>query len=280
MIIGDIPEIAFPPGEYNADISSMYIQVYTHFSLSPLGCTLPPSILSWFLSFGVLARCSREIDIIFNVVARVGMSSEKERVRQGGGPGVLQCEIPSITPWASYIRDYFSFLSPRSPFHPLAASLLRHFFLLRVYLSSLPHLSLSEATSTCQQVSESISRGERKGTSLAEGNVQKSWLLALFPFLSLPPPPPPARFLRNYGKLVPWWARFVICLILSRGRYARERDGKRERGERKIDVGAPGEGQYKRQTSSRLVRECFNLGRPWREEKSIFFLMKGQKGGG
>lgn len=36
-----------------------------------------------------------------------------------GGSGVLQREIPSITPWASYIRDYFSFLSPLFLWPPL-----------------------------------------------------------------------------------------------------------------------------------------------------------------
>lgn len=40
--------------------------------------------------------------------------------------------------------------------------------------------------------------------------------------------------------------------------------------ERKIDVGR----EYKRQTSSRLVRECFNLEGTRTEEKSIFFLME------
>lgn len=42
------------------------------------------------------------------------------------------------------------------------------------------------------------------------------------------------------------------------------------RRERKIDVGR----EYKRQTSSRLVRECFNLEGTRTEEKSIFFLME------
>lgn len=54
----------------------------------------------------------------------------------GGGSGVLQREIPSITPWASYIRDYFSFLSPS-----LFSLTLSHFF--RSRRPFLARLSLS-----------------------------------------------------------------------------------------------------------------------------------------
>ena len=46
--------------------------------------------------------------------------------------------------------------------------------------------------------------------------------------------------------------------------------GKQRRQQRKIDV----EWEYKRQTSSRVVRECFNLGGIRAGEKSIFFLME------
>ena len=174
------------------------------------------------------------------------MARDEQREGEGcqeGGLGVLQREIPSITPWASYIRDYFSFLSPDATHHP---PLLFSFSCLP-FLLSLFHLFLLEATSTCQQVSESVSRG----MSVAGGNVQKSsdLLRAPSPSSSSSSSPfyfPPFYtrpcllysstsflFLRNYRKLVPWRGRFVIRLILSqaaeRGREREEDGGKEDR---------------------------------------------------
>lgn len=79
----------------------------------------------------------REIDIIFR--RRGGDYQRREGECgghwRGGGSGVLQREIPSITPWASYIRDYFSFLSSfhLSPSHSCSLP-FSHFLLL--YLTS------------------------------------------------------------------------------------------------------------------------------------------------
>lgn len=139
----------------------------------------------------------------------------------------MQREIPSITPWASYIRDYFSFLSPASNHHhpPFLSSLVFTFL-------SLPHLFLPEATSTCQQVSERRGRGgggrgwcntSRKAQPDSSRFFFLSFLFLVSPIYffpsssfshtpSLPPcaatvvlcfAPPSFLFLRNYRKLVP-----------------------------------------------------------------------------
>ena len=91
-----------------------------------LSLSLPrfPSFHSFVLSFYFSARssssCSRgEIDIISNVGGTARDEQQEGEGCQGGGSGVLQREIPSITPWASYIRDYFSFLSPHVTHHHL-----------------------------------------------------------------------------------------------------------------------------------------------------------------
>lgn len=75
--------------------------------------SLPLSVLNSFSVLVLFPRTKREIDIIFS---RRGGDYQRREDRWGrwhrGGSGVLQREIPSITPWASYIKDYFSFLSP------------------------------------------------------------------------------------------------------------------------------------------------------------------------
>lgn len=83
---------------------------------------------------------------------------------RGGGSGVLQREIPSITPWASYIRDYFSFLSPASNHPPFFSSLVFTFLSLPSSFSSGGHVD----------VPASLHREEGLRRGFAGGNVQKS----------------------------------------------------------------------------------------------------------
>lgn len=79
-----------------------------------LSSLAPCSPFSFSLS-PALAR-----DRYYFQAAQRGLPKARGWTLAGGGSGVLQREIPSITPWASYIRDYFSFLSSL----PLSLSLI------------------------------------------------------------------------------------------------------------------------------------------------------------
>lgn len=193
-----------------------------------------------------------------------GERRERERLGSWGWLGCFAARNTlHYTVGVVYKRLFFFSLASCYPlplFHRHTA-LLCHPFLPRVYLSfSFPSFSSGGRADMPASLWDRI-----EGMGIAGGNVQDSlgWLVSsFFPFLLLL-----LFFLRNYRKLVPWRGRFVIRLILSRERCVRERDGELERGERRIDVGW----EYKRQTSSRLVHECFNLGGTWGEEKAFSF---------
>lgn len=158
--------------------------------------------LSFFNSFPVLLLFPRalpgEIDIIFR--RRGGDYHRREDGRgrwHRGGSGVLQREIPSITPWASYIRDYFSFLSASLFF--LHLSLYLTFFALAVLFW---RASRFPATS-------GVSFKRRRGRGFASAFL--SFLFFFFFF-----------FLRNCGKLA---ARRSVLRYVTR---------REKRGEKRI----------------------------------------------
>lgn len=102
--------------------------------------TVCDSFLSLFFVFILLSPALAGDRYYFQATRRDYQRREGEWGRWGeeedeGGSGVLQCEISSITPWASYIRDYFSF---RSAF----LYSLSLFFLLLLCLSLIFFLSL------------------------------------------------------------------------------------------------------------------------------------------
>lgn len=156
-------EISFLPGWHNADTSAS--AVYLSFP-----GTLPDFVLLPLASardrYYFQARRGGDYQ-------RRESGYERGTLWHGGGSGVLQREIPSITPWASYIRDYFSFLS-RLFFSPL--------FLTLSYFFSLSPLS-SLATTRFPAGSE-VSFKRRR---CARG-----------------PAGVPLSFLRNCGKLAAW----------------------------------------------------------------------------
>lgn len=99
----NILEIAFPAERYNADISNTH--VHTH--PSPIFFSHPP------LRFSPAA--SREIDIIFNVVARARMSSAKERVGRGWSGCFAVRNTLHYTVGVVYKRLFFFSLAPPPP---------------------------------------------------------------------------------------------------------------------------------------------------------------------
>ena len=103
-----------------------------------------------------------------------------------------------------YKRLFFFSLASRYPPPPLAALLFLVFTFLSFFLSfflSLPHLFLLEATSTCQQVSESVSGGGRwvlQGVTSRKASADCTLLLLLLllPLSISVPRSPSISFLR------------------------------------------------------------------------------------
>lgn len=190
----------------------------------------------------LVSSAREEIDIIFNVVARPGMSSEWGRrgLARGWWLGCFAARNTlHYTVGVVYKRLFFFSLACLQPPPPAIP------FFSRVYLSfSPPSFSSGGHVDVPASLWEEGSRGRRGGGGVTSRKAQPdssrffflSFLFLVSPIYffpsssfshtpSLPPcaatvvlcfAPPSFLFLRNYRKLVPWRGRFVIRLILSR----------------------------------------------------------------